>query len=190
MLSYSVKKVLRNSLKLLIQKLLSALPQSSQTLLPWPRPSSMTLVLSWRHCCSVRGWVPFLTVATRELKAQFLAHVYHIADILPVFSTALLPSLILFFLLLLSLQHLSFILKFSSSDRKTSAYNVGDLGSIPGSGRSLEKEMQPTPIFMPGKSYGPRSLVGSSPGGHKESDTTEQLYFPSCMFESTALNSF
>ena len=129
-------------------------------------------------------------MATRELKAQFLAHVYHIADILPVFSTALLPSLILFFLLLLSLQHLSFILKFSSSDRKTSAYNVGDLDSIPGSGRSLEKEMQPTPIFMPGKSHGPRSLVGYSPGGHKESDTTEQLYFPSCMFESTALNSF
>ena len=28
-----------------------------------------------------------------------------------------------------------------SSDGKVSAYNVGDLGSIPGSGRSPEKEM-------------------------------------------------
>ena len=28
-----------------------------------------------------------------------------------------------------------------SSDGKASAYSVGDLGSIPGSGRSLEKEM-------------------------------------------------
>ena len=27
------------------------------------------------------------------------------------------------------------------SDAKASAYNAGDLGSIPGSGRSLEKEM-------------------------------------------------
>lgn len=84
--SYSVKKVLRNILKLLIQKLLSALPQSSQTLLPWPRPSSTTLVLSWRHYWSLRGWVPFHT----ELKAQFLAHLYHIADILPVFYSLLL----------------------------------------------------------------------------------------------------
>ena len=28
---------------------------------------------------------------------------------------------------------------------------------------------------MPGKSHGPRSLVGYSPWGHKESDTTERL---------------
>ena len=39
----------------------------------------------------------------------------------------------------------------------------------------LEKEWQPTPVFLPGKSYGWRSLVGYSPWGHKESDTTEQL---------------
>ena len=27
----------------------------------------------------------------------------------------------------------------------------------------LEKEMQPTPVFLPGKSYGQGSLVGYSP---------------------------
>ena len=37
--------------------------------------------------------------------------------------------------------------------------NVGDLGSIPGSGRS-PGEWQPTPVFLPGESHGPRSLVG------------------------------
>ena len=37
----------------------------------------------------------------------------------------------------------------------------------------LEKEM--TPIFLPGKSHGQRSLVGYDLWGHKESDTTEQL---------------
>ena len=38
----------------------------------------------------------------------------------------------------------------------------------------LEK-WQPTPVFLPGKSHGQRSLVGYSPWGCKESDTTEQL---------------
>ena len=32
---------------------------------------------------------------------------------------------------------------------------------------------QPTPVFLPGKSHGQRSLVGCSPWGHRESDTTE-----------------
>ena len=36
---------------------------------------------------------------------------------------------------------------------------------------------QPTPVLLPGKSYGWRSLVGSSPWGRKESDTTERLHF-------------
>ena len=39
----------------------------------------------------------------------------------------------------------------------------------------LEKEMTTHSIFMPRESHGQRSLVGYSPWGHKESDTTEQL---------------
>ena len=31
------------------------------------------------------------------------------------------------------------------------------------------------PVFLPGKSHGQRSLVGYSPWGRKESDTTERL---------------
>ena len=34
---------------------------------------------------------------------------------------------------------------------------------------------QATPVFLPGKSHGQRSLMGCSPWGHKDSDTTEQL---------------
>ena len=45
------------------------------------------------------------------------------------------------------------------SDSKVSVYNVGDLGSIPGSGSSLEKEMAPTLVLLPRKSHGRRSLV-------------------------------
>ena len=37
----------------------------------------------------------------------------------------------------------------------------------------LEKGMQPTPVFLPGKSHGQRSLVGCSLWGHKKSDMTE-----------------
>ena len=63
------------------------------------------------------------------------------------------------------------------SDSKASAYNVGDLGSVPGSGGSPgEGNGKPTPVFLPGKSHGWRSLVGYCPWGHRESDTTERLH--------------
>ena len=45
--------------------------------------------------------------------------------------------------------------------------------------RSLDREdplkegRQPTPVFLPGKSHGHRSLVDYSPWGHKQSDTIE-----------------
>ena len=37
--------------------------------------------------------------------------------------------------------------------------------------------MQPTPVLLPGKSHGQRSLVGYSPSGLEELGTTEQLHF-------------
>ena len=45
-------------------------------------------------------------------------------------------------------------------------------GNIP-----WRRKWQPTPVFLLGKSHGQRSLVGYSPWGHKESDTTERLQF-------------
>ena len=39
------------------------------------------------------------------------------------------------------------------------------------------RQWHPTPVLLPGKSNGQRNLVGCSPWGHKESDTTEQLHF-------------
>ena len=35
------------------------------------------------------------------------------------------------------------------------------------------RQRQPTPVLLPGKSHGWRSLVGCSPWGHEELDTTE-----------------
>ena len=39
------------------------------------------------------------------------------------------------------------------------------------------RKWQPTPVLLPGKFHGWRSLVGYSPWGHKDSDTTEWLHF-------------
>ena len=44
------------------------------------------------------------------------------------------------------------------------------VGKIP-----WRRKWQPTPVFLPGGFYGQRSLVGYSPRGRKESDTTERL---------------
>ena len=40
-----------------------------------------------------------------------------------------------------------------------------------------EKAMAPTPVLLPGKSHGRRSLMGCSPWGREELDTTERLHF-------------
>ena len=67
---------------------------------------------------------------------------------------------------------------FNSSDGKASACNAGDPGSIPGLGRSPgegnDNPLQHSCLENP---HGQRSLVGYSPWGCKESDTTEQLHF-------------
>ena len=64
------------------------------------------------------------------------------------------------------------------SEVKASACNAGDPGSIPGSGMiPWRRKCQPTPVLLPGKSHGQRSLVAYSPRGHKEWDTTERLHF-------------
>ena len=54
---------------------------------------------------------------------------------------------------------------------------AGDMGSIPGLGRSPEEGNGiPLPVLLPGESHGQRSLVGYSPWGDKEYDNlvTEQ----------------
>ena len=63
------------------------------------------------------------------------------------------------------------------SDGKASVCNVGDPGSIPGSGRSAgEGNGNPLQHSCLGKSHGQRSLIGYSLWGCKESDTTERIH--------------
>ena len=41
----------------------------------------------------------------------------------------------------------------------------------------VRRQWHPTPVLLPGESHGRRSLVGFSPWGREESDTTERLHF-------------
>ena len=43
--------------------------------------------------------------------------------------------------------------------------------------KKVWRQWLPTPVLLPGKSHGRRSLVGCSPWGHKELDMTERLHF-------------
>ena len=61
-------------------------------------------------------------------------------------------------------------------DGKESASNAGDLGSIPGLGRSPGGgHGNPFQYSCAENPHGQRNLVGCSPWGRKESDTTERL---------------
>ena len=56
------------------------------------------------------------------------------------------------------------------------AGDTRDVGLIPGEGHDpWKRAWQPTPVFLPGKSHGQRSLVGDSPLGRRESDMAEHL---------------
>ena len=46
-----------------------------------------------------------------------------------------------------------------------------------GVGEDRRRRRHPTLVLLPGKSHGRRGLVGCSPWGCKESDTTERLHF-------------
>ena len=63
-----------------------------------------------------------------------------------------------------------------SSAVKNLPASAGDIGDIfdPWVGKILwRRKWQPTPVFLPGEFHGQRSLVGYSPWGRKESDTTQ-----------------
>ena len=53
------------------------------------------------------------------------------------------------------------------------AVDSGDAGLTWVGKNPWKTKWQPTPVFLPGKYHGQRSLAGSSPWGHKESDTTK-----------------
>ena len=75
--------------------------------------------------------------------------------------------------LLKLIQNTSVFANKKSSSKKLLRYLYFECHQYP----SRRRQWHPTPVLLPGKSHGWRSLVGCSPWGGKESDTTEQLHF-------------
>ena len=78
--------------------------------------------------------------------------------------------------------HAFFLVLISSRYMPSSGIARSYGGFIPSFLRSLHtifhrRQWHPTPIPLPGKSHGRRILVGGSPWGRTESDTTERLHF-------------
>ena len=65
---------------------------------------------------------------------------------------------------------------------------AGDTSLISGLGRSPgERNGKPTPVFLPGKFHGQRSLVGYTPWGCKESDMTEHRMHSYLLFQDAMI---
>ena len=52
----------------------------------------------------------------------------------------------------------------SSVVKNPTSANVGDMGSVPGSGTFWRRKWQPTPVFLPGETHGQRSLAATVHG--------------------------
>ena len=124
-------------------------------------------------------YVKIILAIGQEFNILFLQHSWDFLLIFQVFHDV--DSYIFFFLLLLYNGFRSPQLKGSlpgGSEGKVSACNAGDPGSIPGQGKIPQRrKWQPTPVLLPGKSHGWRSLAGYSPWGCNELDMTVQLHF-------------
>ena len=73
------------------------------------------------------------------------------------------------------------------SDGKAFACNAGSwfnpwVGKIP-----WRRKWQRTPVLLPRKFHGWRSLVGYSPWSHRDSDTAAQLHFTYSMWDLSSL---
>ena len=110
-----------------------------------------------RHTISSRSYNLFCLVREPEIEPHRKC---------PVYNTVLLTA--------------AFMLYIGSLDSLV-LYNYGftpfDHAPICPPPNRWRRQWQPTPVLLPGKSHGRRSLVSYSPWGREELDSTEQLHF-------------
>ena len=104
-----------------------------------------------------------------------------------------LNTLLMYILIMLTISIVNIKTGFPSGsvvkNQLAHAWDAGDVGSDPWVRKIFwKRKQQPTPVFLPGKSHGQRSLVGYSPWGHKVSDTAEQLSVHACTHTHTHTN--
>ena len=94
----------------------------------------------------------FVPIRWYEVTSGAQTSTWHIVD-------AQLTFIIIFIILLAYEAGFAPDFKLFELGYKASVYNVGDLGSIPGSGNSLRRKWQPTPVLLPRKSHGWRTRL-------------------------------
>ena len=131
----------------------------------------------WRWCLQSPGTkdpVNDTSAQMHSLNLQWCNYFYlNILYVTGQFCKILAPTILGY----IYIEHVHCCILFpGSSNGKESICITGYLGSIPESRRPPgRKKWQPSPIFLPWKFQGQRSLVGYSPWGHMELDMTKQL---------------
>ena len=132
--------------------------------IPFPRWSSWPRDQIWVSCIAGRFFTVWTTKKIIKLSINTISHIIISIELA---SWWLVGPLILKNNICIFLANLR---GFPSGwVGKESACNAGDMGSIPGLGWSPGWEWQPTPVFLPGKFHGQRSLASYSPWDCKES---------------------
>ena len=138
---------------------------------PLPKDTAsmmMTILCRRRGCNSTRPGYQVSDIILLFTGHTYLGHIINLSRRFPMAHRVLLPRAAGTFN--------SIWCKWGFSDGsagKESACNAGDPGSIPVSGRSPKEELAAHSSILPGEDHGQRSLMGYSPWGCKESDTTE-----------------
>ena len=158
-------------------------------LIPWNAEAHRVYLLAWASKTHARGsprqgtlryssgrlW-PNIDGASSLSGTLLVFHVNQVNQ--PLFSThfpttLFFPNLILYFEL-----NKSLLANSVHPSNYPGSRQCGKPGFDPWVRKILwRRKWQPTPVLLPGKSHGQRSVVGYSPWGHKESDTTERLQF-------------
>ena len=155
-----VGKVMSLLFNMLSRFVIAFLPRSKHLLISWLQSPS-AVILEPKKIKSVTVFIVSPSICHEVMGPDAMIFLFGILSFKPAFSLS------------------SFTFDFpGGSDSKASVYNVGDPSSIPEFAPWVGKipwrrKWQPTPVFLPGESHGRRSLVGYSPRGRKESDTTE-----------------
>ena len=71
---------------------------------------------------------------------------------------------------------INFMFQFQGNSSVQFSHSVMSDSFRPHEPQHGRRKWEPTPVLLPGKFHGWRSLVGYSPWGHKESDTTKQFH--------------
>ena len=71
---------------------------------------------------------------------------------------------------------INFMFQFQGNSSVQFSHSVVSNSLRPHEPQHGRRKWEPTPVLLPGKFHGWKSLVGYSPWGHKESDTTKQFH--------------